>query len=225
MMSYLNTDSILNKVDPRLKIIICSLLVVAIFFVHNLLLLGIFLLLVVALTMLAKIPLLYCIKKLKSPVIMTIIMLALQMLIISHENVFMYGLLITVRLIIVIIGVFILTSTTMQWEFILSLESFLKPAQKIGLKTGSIMLSFRIIGRFVPSITHEANKILKAQAARGLDIKGANIWMKMRLIGALLLPVFIVAIQRADDLSYSMAVRGYAVNQNRSSYQTLQRAR
>lgn len=225
MMSYLNTNSILNKVDPRLKILMTALLITTTLFVHDWIVLGTFLILVVGLIILAKIPMLYCLKKLKNPAIMIVIMLALQMIIATHENPVMYGLLVTVRLMIVITTAIVLTSTTMPQEFILSLESFLRPAQKIGLKTGSIMLTFRMIGRFIPSITREANKILNAQASRGLDIKGANIWMKMRLIGALLLPVFVVATQRADDLSNSMAVRGYGIDQNRSSYQTLQRVK
>ena len=167
---------------------------------------------------------------------MIVIMLVLQMLMAPHGNVLfkvgfiqvtdhaiLYGLLMFARLMIVIISVIVLTSTTQQQQFILSLESFLQPVQKLGLKTGSMMLVFRIIQRFVPSISREATKILKAQASRGLDIKGANIWLKMRLIGALLLPVFVVAIKRADDLSNSMAVRGYVINQRRSSYQTLRK--
>ena len=224
-MPYLNTNSVLNKLDPRLKIVMTVVLIVAIFFVSNWIALGTFLLLVVGLVLLARIPILYCLKKLKSPTIMIVVMLVLQMLIAPHEEAIWQGLLSFVRLMIVITSAMVLTLTTSQMEFILSLESFLKPASKIGLKTGSMMLTFRIIQRFVPSIFQEANKILKAQASRGLDIKGANIWMKMRLIGALLLPVFVVAIKRADDLSNSMAVRGYVINQERTSYQTLQRVK
>lgn len=224
-MSYLNTNSILNRVDPRLKIVMTVVLIMTTFFVSNWIVLGLFLVVVVGLVLLAGIPMVYCFKKLKTPAIMIMIMLALQMLIAPHGDAILHGLLVFVRLMIVIMSAIVLTSTTVPWEFILSLESFLRPARKIGLKTGSIMLTFRVIQRFVPSISREANKILNAQASRGLDIKGANIWMKMRLIGALLLPVFVVAIKRADDLSNSMAVRGYAINQKRSSYQTLQRVK
>ena len=222
-MSYLNTNSILNRVDPRLKIVMTIVLIVATFFVSNWIILGLILILVAGLVVLARIPILYCLQKLQSPAIMIVIMIVLQMLIAPHTNAFWHGLLVFVRLMIVIISVIVLTSTTTQQDFILSLESFLRPASMVGLKTGAVMLTFRIIGRFVPSITREAHKILKAQASRGLDIKGASIWLKMRLIGALLLPVFVVAIKRADDLSNAVAVRGYVMNQERSSYQTLQR--
>ena len=220
-MPYLNTNSILNRVDPRVKIVMTIVLIFATFFVSNWIVLGLFLFLVAGLVVLAKIPILYCLKKLQSPAIMIVIMLVLQRLIAPQTNAFWHGLLVFVRLMIVIISVIILTSTTKQQDFILSLEFFLCPAFKIGLKTGAVMLTFRIIGRFVPSVTGEARKILKAQASRGLDIKGANIWMKIRLIGALLLPVFVLAIKRADDLASSMAVRGYVIDKERSSYRVL----
>ena len=235
-MSYLNTNSILDRVDPRLKIVMMSVLIITTFFVSNWLLLGLFLVFVIGLVLLAGIPMLYCLKKLKVPTVMIVIMLIVQLLLMPHGHVIfeigfiqittdaiLYGLLVFIRLMIVIISVLVLTATTAPGAFILSLESFLRPACKIGLKTGSILLIFRMIGRFVPSISREANKILKAQASRGLDIKGANIWMKMRLIGALLLPVFVIAIKRADELSNSMAVRGYVMNEKRTSYQTLRK--
>ena len=220
-MLYLNTNSILNKVDPRLKIVLTIVLFVVTFFVSNWIVLGFILILVAGLVVLARIPILYCLKKLQSPAIMIVIMIVLQMLIAPHTNAFWHGLLVFVRLMIVIISVIVLASTTTTQDFILSLESFLRPASKMGLKTGAVILTFRIIGRFVPSITREAKKILNAQASRGLDIKGANIWMKMRLIGALLLPVFVVSIKCADDLSNSMAVRGYVIDGERSSYRVL----
>ena len=235
-MPYLNTNSILNRIDPRLKIVVTIALIIATFLISNWMILGLLLFFVVSMVMLAGIPIVYCLKKLKTPTIMILIMLVLQMLIVSVGNVIFEigfiritddaifnGLLVTARLMIVIISTIILTSTTAPMEFILSLESFLNPVHKIGLKTGSMMLTFRITQRFVPSIFLEANKILKAQASRGLDIRGANILVKMRLIGALLLPIFVVAIRRADELSNSMAVRGFVINEARSSYQTLKR--
>ena len=237
-MPYLKTNSILHQMDPRLKIVANIILIVVVFLALNWMILGFLLVFVIGLVILAKIPILYCLKKLKTPTVMIIIMLGLQMLIAPYGNVFFEigfirltdeaifsGLMVTARLMIIIISTIVLTSTTQPTAFILSLESFLKPANKMGIKTGSIVLTFRIIGRFVPSILEEANKVLKAQASRGLDIKGANIWMKMRLIGALLLPVFVVALKRADDLASSMAVRGYVMNKERSSYQTLKRVK
>ena len=235
-MLYLNTNSIFNRMDPRLKIVLTLTFILFTFFISNLILLTLFLMIMISLVILAGLPISYSAKKLANPTSMIVVMLILQSLIAPHGNVIFeigfiqvtddairYGALVFIRLMIVIINVVILKSTTKQREVILSLESFLLPVRIIGLKTDSIMLIFKIVGRFVPSITEEAKKTLNAQATRGLDIKGANIWLKMRLIGALLLPVFVVAIKRADDLSNSMAVRGYVSNNKRTSYRALRK--
>jgi len=224
-MAYFNANSILNRLDPRFKIVATVVLIVMTFFASTWIVLGMLLIFVASLVLLARIPVLYCLKKLISPAILILVMLALQVLIAPYEGAVWHGVLVFVRLMIVITGAIVLTSTTSQMEFILSLESFLKPVEKIGFKTGAIKLAFRMIQRFVPSLLEEANKILKAQASRGLDIKGASIWMKMRLIGALLLPVLVIAIKRADDLSNVVAVRGYVLNQQRTNYQTLKRVK
>jgi len=222
-MSKLTTKSILDQVDPRLKILITILLTVVTFMISNWLMLGFTLFVALVLTKLANFSLMYCFRKLRSPAIMMIVMLILQFLMMPHIDALWHGLLIFGRLVIVMMSWFVLISTTTQTEFILSLAYFLLPVKKIGFKTGAIMLTFRMIQRFVPTLMQEANKILKAQAARGLDIKGANIWIKMRLIIALLLPIFVVAIKRADGFANTMAVRGYVLNQKRTTYQTLKR--
>lgn len=154
---------------------------------------------------------------------MVVFMLVLQLLMTFHIDALWHGLFTFLRLMIFMMFCLVLVMTTTQTAFILSLESALQPLSKMGFKTGAILLTFRIIQRFVPSLMQEANKILKAQASRGLDIKNANLWMKMRLMIALLLPVFVVAIKRADDLGNTMAVRGYVLNQARTPYRTLRR--
>lgn len=215
---------------------ITAVLLVAIFFITSWRLLGLFLIAIFGLVLLARLSIKYCFKKLKIPTLMIAIMFLLQVFFMPLGDVIfeiafiqvtseavLSGVLTFSRLIIIIISILVLTTTTTSQELTLALESFLKPAVKLGFKTGALLLAFRMIGRFIPSISREANKILKAQAARGLDIKGANIWMKMRLLGALLLPVFVVSIKRADELSDSMAVRGYVINGKRTSYRTLRK--
>jgi len=227
-MRDLSKNQPLKKIDPRLKIIATVVLIMVTFFISNWIIQGTLLITTIIFVKLAGISILYCLKKLKTPAIMIGIMLILQQLIALHGNLLemaLHGMLTFTRIMIVIIIVIVLTTTTTQQDFILALTAFLTPFNKLGLKTSAIILTCRMIGRFVPSITIEANKILNAQASRGLDIKGANIWQKMRLIGALLLPVFVIAIKRADDLSNAMAVRGYVMDAKRSSYQTLKRAK
>lgn len=222
-MQVLKKKSILDRLDPRLKITVTLLFTVVPFAVTNWLLLGLMLFIIIALIQLTNLSVIYCLQKLKSPAIMVLIMIFLQFLMMPHIDAFWHGLLVFGRLVIVMMSWFILLSTMTQMAFILCVESVLHPIQKLGFKTGSIMLTFRIIQRFVPSLMQEAHKILKAQASRGLDIKGANIWQKMRLMTALLLPVFVMAIKKADEQANTMAIRGYVLNQERTTYQTLKR--
>jgi len=218
-----NKKSILDQLDPRLKIAVTILLTIVIFASSNWLLLSLTLVATLGLVKLAHLSIIYCFQKLKSPAILMLIMVILQLLLTPHIDALWHGLLVFGRLVIVMLSGFVLISTTTQMAVILSIEAVLQPVKKLGFKTGAIILTFRMIQRFVPSLMQEANKTLKAQASRGLDIKGVNIWMKMRLMLALLLPIFVIAIKKADELASTMAVRGYVLNQERTAYQTLKR--
>lgn len=222
-MTYVNTHSILHKIDPRFKIGLILTWVVATLFVNHWFVLMVFLTLAFILLLVAKIPLIYALKQLKIPAVMLLIMFAIQWVMTPSMAGIWQQLLVFSRLIVIILSVMCLLMTTKQTDFILSLEFFMIPMGKIGIQTGALILVFRIMQRFVPTIFNEANKILKAQASRGLDIKNANFVMKMRLIGALLLPVFVVSIKRADELANVMAIRGFVLNKPKSSYQTLKR--
>jgi len=217
-MPKFNTKSIL---DARFKIIATLALTIVTFMISDWRILMILVILVLGLVQLVKLPLTYCLKKLKAPVIMVLVMTLMQLLITPSIDALWHGLLIFTRLLIVIMVWFIFIETTTQTAVTLSLEALLQPLKKIGVKIGALMLTIRIIQRFVPSLMQEASKILKAQASRGLDINSASIWMKMRLITALILPVFVIAIKKADELANTMAVRGYVLNQERTSYRSL----
>jgi len=215
--------NILKNVDARLKISISAILISVTLFISNWVVLAVLAITVLTLASLAGLPISYCFKKLRIPAIMVVIMLIFQIVITPGQTAVLNAFLVFTRLMIVILCSFVLTATTNATEFILSATYFLKPLNKIGIKTDGFILMLRIITRFVPSLLEEANKILRAQASRGLDIKGASIWVKMRLIGALLLPVFVISIKRADDLSNSMAVRGFVLNQEKTSYRVFRK--
>lgn len=218
-----NLETTQKKLDPRIKIIATIGLTILTFASSSYFTQSLLLIIVIASTFAVKIPAGYLIRKLRTPLLMVTVMLALQIMMMPHIGAFANALLSFIRLTIVIISWFILSYSTSQTTIILALESFLQPVEYLGIKTGMIILIFKIIQRFVPSLFEEAHKILNAQASRGIDIKNAKIWRKMYLIGALLLPVFVISLKRADDLSNAMAVRGYVLNQKRTNYQTLKR--
>ena len=126
------------------------------------------------------------------------------------------------RLTIVILAFIILTTTTKTRYILLAIESILNPLKKIKIPVDEIVLVLLIIFRFIPTLSAETNKILKAQASRGFDIKQANLMKKIRLLTSLFIPVFIISINRADQLANAMAVRGYIPTQKRTSVRTLE---
>ena len=230
----MNSNSVLSKLDPRLKIITTMIFITIVFITTSQIVLIVLFVMLLLLIVLAELSYIYIIKKMKHPVCMVVVMTLLQILIAPHgqaliqigsmritEVAIIQGLLIFTRLMLVIVIVFVLITTTTPQAFILSIESFLQPVKKIGLQPAAFVFTFRIIQRFVPTLYEEALRILKAQASRGLDVKHAHIYVKMKLIAALLLPVFVIAVKRADELSDAMAVRGYVVNGKRTNLRSL----
>jgi len=212
-----------KKMDSRIKLLATMVLTVGVFFISNGLILGGLCLFILLLMMGARLKLTHMVKQLKVPVLMVVVMLFIQLLISPSLLAVVHMGVSLLRLMIVIGLFFVLIQTTTVSDVVLALDSFLRPARKMGLKTDGILLGCRVMMRFVPSLLTEAHKILKAQASRGLDIKEANLLMKMRLIMALLLPVFVQGIKGADGMANTMAVRGYVLHAPRTAYRRLKR--
>ena len=182
----------------------------------------------------ARISVSYCFKVLKIPAIFILILIVVNGFLMTGEttlvgvgafnltdvNLIQNGLAF-LRLTVVILAVVILMRTTKSYEFSLAMASFLSPLTRMGVKTGGFLLILKMVSRFIPTLSLEAKRILSAQASRGLDIKTASISRKIKLITALLVPVFVISIKRADQLTDAMLVRGYVLNGKRTSYRTL----
>src|SRR5690606_12025828 len=102
----------------------------------------------------------------------------------------------------------LLTLTTKPTDLNNGLESVLSPLEKIGLKTSILAMMISIALRFIPTLINEADRILKAQASRGVDFKEGNIGQKVVQIISLLIPMFIVSFKRAEELANAMEARG-----------------
>jgi len=222
MTMFLNTKSLLHTLNPRFKVLFFLILLILLFFINTWVGIFICLFFLLILVLISKIPFLLFISRLKIPILMFVFMFIIQLLLMpnisnGYEDLFFAFM----RLINLVILVYILLLTTSISTLLLIFENSLKPLQKIGLKTGAWVLVFKMISRFVPSLFIEAHIILKAQASRGLDIKTAPLVKKLSLIGALLLPVFVAAIKRTDEMANSMAVRGFVLNQKRTHFQVV----
>ena len=128
---------------------------------------------------------------------------------------------ISLRIIILLLSSSLLTLTTKPTELNIGLESLLKPLKllKVNVAVFSMMVSIAL--RYIPTLINEANKILKAQASRGVDFKESKLKDKINQIIALIIPMFIIAYKRASDLADAMEARGYDPDSERTSIRVL----
>ena len=217
-----------------MKLLATLVVIVVAFLVSDILLLTSLLVGVMAIVYVSKISIRYVFNVLKLPALFILLMVIIDGFLVADGRVMMAigtfqltdvslmrNLIAFVRLAIVILSVVVLMKTTKSYEFMLAMEAFMAPLKKMGMQTDGFLLTLKIVGRFIPTLTMEAQKILNAQASRGLDIRHAKIAQKIKLITALLIPVFVISMKRGDQLADAMSVRGYVLNGERTSYRTL----
>jgi energy-coupling factor transport system permease protein len=132
------------------------------------------------------------------------------------------GVFMVVRIILLILFTSLLTLTTSPIELTDAIEALLKPFQRIGVPAHELAMMMTIALRFIPTLMEEADKIMKAQQARGADFQTGNLIQKAKSLIPLLIPLFISAFRRADDLALAMEARCYRGGENRTRMNQLQ---
>jgi len=231
---YLPLDSFLHRCDPRAKLIALFLMLVAIFLPAGwwaYLLIGIVLLICLYLTKL-KLSIIY--KSFKPMRWMMIFLLIVNILSVKEGDLwFEYGFLsiyskavtntlyIVVRLILMIMLTSLLTVSTKPLDLTLGLEHLMKPLEKIKVPTHEIAMMISIALRFIPTILEETIRIMNAQKSRGVDFEEGKIKEKLLALLSLIVPLFTVAILRADDLANAMDSRAYVPGAKRTRFRQL----
>ena len=128
---------------------------------------------------------------------------------------------IVVRLMMMIIITTILTATTKPLDLTLGIEKLLHPFEKIGLPAHIIAMMISIALRFIPTLIEETQRIMNAQASRGVDLENGSMKEKVMAILALIVPLFVSAFDRADQLANAMEARGYDPQKPRTRYKVL----
>ncbi len=121
-----------------------------------------------------------------------------------------------VRITNVIIMTSLLTFTTMTTDLNYGIESLLKPLKVIKVPVDVIAMMLSLTLRYIPTLLGETEKIMKAQASRGVDFKESKLKDKVVQIISLLIPVFVISFKRAEDLGNAMEVRGYIIGAKRT---------
>ncbi len=133
-----------------------------------------------------------------------------------YENALVMGLFIILRVFILIMFSSLLMLTTKPTDLNNGLESLLSPFEKIGIKTSVLAMMVSIALRYIPTLFNETQKILKAQASRGVDFNEGKLKDKVLQIVSLLIPMFVISFKRASELSDAMEARGYIPGEKRT---------
>lgn len=231
---YLPLDSPIHKLDPRAKIVCLILMMVAIFLPsgwYGYILIGGAVLL---LTMLAKLKLNFLWRSMKPMLFMLIFLLIINLFVLRdgyvmlsigsfeiYSEAIFQTLYIMVRLMLMIMLTTVLTATTKPLDLTLGIEDLLAPLKVIHVPAHEIAMMISIALRFIPTLIEETQRIMKAQASRGVDMEEGSLKEKVMAILSLIVPLFVSAFQHADDLANAMEARGYVPDHVRTRYKQL----
>lgn len=286
---YIPTNSILHRLDPRIKIISLVLMLVSLFLIpinsnlSSLIMLGSLLVISFILNLVAKIPFKKVIRGLKPLIFLLTFTFVIQLFTIKEGNpifnetlylsfssigailvllvlynvfkrglpfrtilffvivflvfylqyllpygtIYKYqfaptdegiirGLFLFVRIMITVLLTSLLTFTTMTTDLNFGFESILKPLKIIKVPVDVFAMMLSLILRYIPTLLFETDKIMKAQASRGLDFNESKLKDKINQMIALLIPIFLISITRSEELSDAMEARGYVIGQRRT---------
>jgi energy-coupling factor transport system permease protein len=138
-----------------------------------------------------------------------------------YEEGLRQGIFISVRFLVLVFMTSILTLTTSPISITDGLEILLNPFKRFKLPVHELALMMSISLRFIPTLMDETDKIMKAQMARGSDISTGSIKERVKAVVPLLIPLFVSAFKRAEDLAVAMEVRGYRGGEGRTRYRQL----
>ena len=231
---YYPAESIIHKLDPRVKIICTLLFLVSLFVQSSICGYMIATLFLGGVIWAGKVPARYIVKGLK-PIVMLLLITVLFNLFLTREGrelaqfwVFRItdrGLRISVytaiRLIDLILGSSIMTFTTTPNALTDGIEKLLRPLNKIRVPVHEVAMMMSIALRFIPILLEETDKIMKAQIARGADLESGNIVQRAKAMIPILVPLFVSAFRRANDLAMAMEARCYRGGDGRTKMKPL----
>lgn len=226
---YYPVDSKLHRLDARVKLFMTFVYIFTLFFVNSFT--GyVFVLLVLGTTIkMSEVPVKFMLKGLKSIMIIIAFTAFINLFMtqggtIIWEWKFLHltttgirmAIMMCVRIIMLVVGSSVLTLTTTPIQLTDAIEFMLRPFKKIGVPAHEIAMMMTIALRFIPTLLDETDKIMKAQQARGADFDTGNLIEKAKSLIPILVPLFISAFRRAEELAMAMEARCYHGDENRT---------
>ncbi|MDD2435041.1 MAG: energy-coupling factor transporter transmembrane protein EcfT [Bacilli bacterium] len=212
---YYPVNSKIHGMHPLSKII-CTLLFITMTFMTESIELNFFLAGITFLMMImSHVPLTIYFKAINSLKVLIIFIVIINLIFMSTLDIVVIMIL---RLILIVIYTSILTLSTPPNEITYGLELLLSPLKLIGVPVNKTALSISLALKFIPTIIDQGNKILKSQSSRGIDYNNSKFKGKFMAVKAMLFPMFVLTLKRADQLADIMEVRLYNINDKRTNF-------
>lgn len=219
---YFPGNSFVHKLDPRTKLLSTLLFIVAIFFANSPISYGILCAFTLFVILMSKLPFGMVLKSVKPIWIILVLTLCIHafttpgdtilyrysFITVTQEGLTM-GIKMCLRLVLLLLFSSILTLTTSPIVLTDGIECLLRPFKCIGVPAHELAMMMTIALRFIPTLLEETDRIMKAQTARGADFESGNVFQRVKNMLPLLVPLFISAFRRADDLAIAMEARCY----------------
>lgn len=229
---YVPGKSPLHHISPVVKIVFTLIYIVALFLIKTPISYALFTVYTVTLVLISGVPIKMIVKGIRPMLWIFVFTAVINIFMTSGEAVLsipifkwtlnitregiVSGAVMVVRLLYLVIGTSLLTLTTSPLQLTDGIEKLLKPLKKIKVPSHEIAMMMTIAIRFIPTLAEETEKIMKAQSARGADFETGNIIKRGKAMIPLLIPLFISAFRRADELATAMEARCYNGGDNRT---------
>ncbi len=231
---YFPGESVVHRMDPRMKLILTIVYIVGVFMVHNLLGYAIALAFLFLVTRLSGLSFKYLLKGVKPLRFIILFTFVLNLFFYSGETVILKlgfitltaeaisnAIFFAMRLVFLVMGTSVLTLTTSPMQLTDGIERLLRPLSRLHFPAHELAMMMTIALRFIPLLLEETDKIQKAQMARGADFESGNLIQRAKAMIPLLVPLFVSAFRRANDLAMAMEARCYRGGEHRTRLREL----
>lgn len=233
---FIDTNSLLHKLDPRTKLLSLIAFIVFVFVAGNFISLGLLAVLLFVCIFISKIPLKMYLKNLKAILPIIIITALLNVFYTDGGEVLIdwwiftvstggiyRAIFMAVRIILLILSSAVLSYSTSPTSLTGAIESLLKPLKLIGLENAvhTMAMTMTIALRFIPTLIEETEKIMNAQKARGANLDSGNILKRVKALLPILIPLLISSVRRAYELAEAMECRCYNGGEGRTKYRLM----
>ncbi len=226
---YYPGNSFIHRLDPRTKILSTLLLIIAVFLANTAVGYAALCAMVLFIILISGLPFMLVLKSVKPLLFIIVLTLVLHVVMGQGEHVLYQwkfirvteeglrlGVQMAMRLILLLMISSILTFTTSPIVLTDGIEALLSPFRVIGVPAHELAMMMTIALRFIPTLMEETDRIIKAQTARGADFSGGNLLVRAKNMLPILVPLFISAFRRADDLAVAMEARCYRGGEGRT---------